>query len=283
MRYGTRAFLGAFVLLFACSSPPQVDNSSVTACQESLQRIGKASPDTIAFGQAFVGIAGAVAMHSIGDMFGSMSFDFDGGPSVSPPASDSTDMFSAMCDVLAGLTGADIIAHQDSLARAVSTTMEERGARAYLRELRVARDRAEQVQDSLAGFRVLSAALEQRDGFMGLEATIRMRVRNETAHPISRAYFTAIAITPGRSVPWLEEDFNHSISGGLEPAEEGSWRLTPTMFQGKWTSARVPAGAEFKVEVVRLNGPDGQPLWGGARFTSADEALLDSLAIRFGG
>jgi hypothetical protein len=283
MRYGRMVGLGACVLLLACSGPPRVDNSSATACQESFQRLGESAPDTVAFAQAFMGIASAVAMHSIGEMFGSLSFAFDDGPSVSPPASDSTDMTLVLCDVLAGLTAVDIVAHQDSLSRSVSVTMEERSARAYLRELRAARDRAGAVKDSLAEFRVLSAALDQKAGFMGLEATIRLRVRNETAHPVSRAYFAATAQTPGRSVPWLEETFNHSISGGLEPGEERNFRLTPNMFQGKWSSVRVPAGAAFTVEVTRLDGPNGNPLWGGARFSPADALLLDSLTTRFGG
>ncbi|MBY0224561.1 MAG: hypothetical protein K2Q28_02000 [Hyphomicrobium sp.] len=44
---------------------------------------------------------------------------------------------------------------------------------------------------------------------------------------------TDILETPGRSVPWLEEDFNYEISGGLEPGESQDLRLAPNRFS-KW-------------------------------------------------
>lgn len=198
-----------------------------------------------------------------------------------PPATDSADMFVAMCDAMAGLTGEEIVAQRDSIGAAVSARMEEARARSHLRALQEARSRSDQAQDSLAGFQVLSAALEQESGIFGMEATIRLRVRNGTAHPVSRAYFEARAVSPGRSVPWLEEEFNYSIAGGLEPGEERTWNLEPNMFQGDWTSVRIPKDARFEVRVVRLNGADREPLFGGVRFTAADQVRLDSLTARF--
>lgn len=272
--------VGIGLVAGACS-PPRVDNTSVAMCRSSLEQVARASADSTAFAQAMVGIVGSAAMQAIGDAFGSLSLGFEEGPTVEPPATDSVDMFVAMCDVMVGMTGEEIVARRDSLAAAVSVRMEEARARAHLRALQEARSAFDQAEDSLTAFQVLSAALEQESGIFGMEATIRLRVRNGTPHPVSRAYFTARAVSPGRSVPWLEEEFNHSIAGGLEPSEERTWNLQPNMFQGDWTSVRVPKDARFEVRVVRLNGADGEPLFGGARFTAADQVRLDSLEARF--
>ena len=56
---------------------------------------------------------------------------------------------------------------------------------------------------------------------------IELTVRNNTGHPVSRAYFEGVLSTPGRSVPWIKDSFNYQISGGLEPNEESTWRLAP--------------------------------------------------------
>jgi hypothetical protein len=149
--------------------------------------------------------------------------------------------------------------------------------------LRDARARFEAVADSLDAFRVVSARLTQQDGFMGREAIIQLTVKNGTLYPISKAYFRGRAITEGRSVLWIEENFNYQIPGGLEAGERASWRLEPGLFASEWTSVEVPSAAEFHVQVRRLDDASGEPLWGCASFTVGDQQLLDSLVGRFGG
>ncbi|MHB1195078.1 MAG: DUF6694 family lipoprotein [Longimicrobiales bacterium] len=242
-----------------------------------------ASPDSVAFATAILGVMGKSMFSSFGASLASSFSGFDeDAPSVSTPALDTLDVKAAMCSAMAGLTGPEIIAAADSIATMLETRLEENVARKHLQLLTEAQSKAEAVRDSLAGFEILSSRLRQRQGYIGLEATIELHVRNGTNHPISRAYFAAIAATPGRAVPWIEEDFNHSIPGGLEPGEEAQWRLAPQMYQGDWTSVRVPPEATFEVRVVKLDGADGEALWGGPMFTKGDQLLLDSLRVRFG-
>ncbi|MGP9696226.1 DUF6694 family lipoprotein [Halomonas sp. AOP27-A1-34] len=89
---------------------------------------------------------------------------------------------------------------------------------------------------------------------------IELRVTNNTGEPVSRGYFRGILQTPGRSVPWVDETFNYSIAGGIEPGETLEWSLAPNQF-GPWGNSSIPDDAVLNVEVIRLDGPSGEPLW----------------------
>jgi hypothetical protein len=285
---GTGALLTTSALWFtSCSSGPQVTNSSLQACEHSLAAVSrsvKGRRDSVAYAAAVLQVAGAISGRAIEGAFGQgLSFDADDRVTVQAPSADSSLIPLSMCDALNGLTARQIAQKADSLGPIAAAAYGLREARAYLRLLRAAAARYASVRDSLRGFEVVSAQLRQTRGFIGPEATIVLTVQNNTSHSVSRAYFRGKAISDGRQVPWLEEDFNYSVPGGLEPRERATWRLTPNMFQGAWNRVAVPASARFQVEVTQLDGPDRNPLWGGTRFTKADQRLLDSLAARYPG
>ena len=167
------------------------------------------------------------------------------------------------------------------LATAVKSAYERRYAPLEISALQDARTRYQSVAESLGRFKVVSARLDQERGLLGLEATIALTVENRTTHPVRKAFFHGRVVSNGRSVPWIEGDFNYEIPGGIEPGEKKAWRLRPNMFEGAWTSVQAPSGSRMDVTVVKLNGPDGEPLWGGATFTAGDQKLLDSLVTRF--
>ena len=115
-------------------------------------------------------------------------------------------------------------------------------------------------QQAAAGLEVLTAMFYwDEDDFMP-EPIIEISVRNGTKHPISRAYFHGTLVTPGRTVPWVDEDFNYTIAGGLEPGETAEWRLVVNQF-GAWQKA--PRGREdlvLKVTPIRLDDAEGNPI-----------------------
>jgi len=266
--------------LVACGQP-RIDGSSLEACDASIPAVARAAEDSVAFAMAFVGLAMRTAFSDFeAAMSSAFSFD-DEAVSVRFQAPDSVSVQLTLCEMLHGLSASEIVAGADSLGLALARSVEVASAQAKIQPLRDARDAYRAAQDSLLRFEVVSARLEQSRGFIGLETVINLRVRNGTAHPVSRAYLRGRAITPGRSVPWLEEDFNYSIPGGLEPGEDASWRLQPNAFQGSWNSVVVPPDAVFQVEVTGLDGPGGEGLWGRPRFTRGDSLLLDSLSRRF--
>ena len=99
-----------------------------------------------------------------------------------------------------------------------------------------------------------------------------MRVRNGTEHAISRAYFSGTLATPGRAVPWLREDFNYQVPGGVEPGETADWSLAPNMFS-EWGSVEQRDDMVLTVEVMKLDGPDGETLYD-SNFSEEDDKRL---------
>lgn len=94
-------------------------------------------------------------------------------------------------------------------------------------------------------------------------------------------YFKAKLTSPGRSIPWVEADFNYTIPGGLEPKETATWKLSPNMFS-EWAKApNDRTDLVLVTELVRLNGADGKSLYDSAfseRKQKRVEVLQASLA-----
>ena len=259
---------------------PRVDAATAESCEESMRAVERADSAAVAPALAEVMMAGA------GTAFGSAFSDAaslfsNDGLSVSRPLMDSTDMRVALCETLAGLSGPDIVAGADSLGAEFSLRLDEAADRRHLEALAQAKEAFDRVRDSLAGFDILSASVIQRAGFIGLEATITLTVRNSTNHAISKVALRGIVESPGRAVPWVDDEFNYQIRGGIEPGEETTWRLQPNFMQDAWTATKIPPEAVMRAEVIGLEGADGEPLWGGPKFTKGDQALLDSLRARF--
>lgn len=272
--------------LWACSPAPQISAASDAECAASLKRVSLAarqSPDSARYTAAIASLTGALFFAALGEGLAEGLGDLSdpNGPSVRFARPDSAVVRGALCDALNGLSARQIVERADSLGSRITAALERRHAQAKIPVLQEARERYALIADSLAEFRVRSARLVQQRRAFGLDATIVLSVENETKHPVSHAFFIGRVVSPGRSVPWIEHSFNYTIAGGLEPGERATWRLKPSTFQGSWTSVTVPRGATLDVQVVKLEGPDGAPLWGGARFTAGDQRLLDSLTHRF--
>ena len=164
-----------------------------------------------------------------------------------------------MLEGLDGKSGAQVIERADGI-------LAERGAKertqalAEIQELEAQEAAAEVARKELAKFEVSrSRFYKQAPNFGMTQPTLELSVKNGTGHPISRAYFVGTLASPGRSVPWLKEDFNYSIPGGLEPGELADWTLVPNSF-GAWGTVEAPKDAILTVEVVRLDGPNAQAL-----------------------
>lgn len=99
---------------------------------------------------------------------------------------------------------------------------------------------------------------------------------NGTSKPISRAFFRGVLATPERSVPWLEEDFNYSISGGIEPGETAVWSLQPG-YGGGWRSVEIKPDAIFEVSVSDLFDHEGKSITEAEKFSDGDAKRLKLL------
>jgi hypothetical protein len=117
--------------------------------------------------------------------------------------------------------------------------------------------KAPEVAEELKKFRISEARFRMKRG--SREPVIDLTVRNDTKHPISRAYFTGTLSTPGRSIPWVKDDFNYEIPGGLEPGESATWHLVPR--RGNWDEAPDRTDMVLTVVVTQLDGVDGKRLF----------------------
>lgn len=278
--------LGLALLLTGACGGPSIEAKTDQLCLTSLAEVSKHAfrgADSAQYATLMTSSVGQLAFSGLGEVFSGLGRMFDDqAPSVKMPAPDSLLFQRALCDGLNGMTAAQIIASRDSVPTLVKNAYQRRYAVLQIRALQAAHAQYLVVAESLAQFGIVSASLHQERGFLGLEARILLTVENSTKHPIRRAYFHGRVVSEGRAVPWIEGDFNYEIPGGLEAGEKASWRLSPNMFQGHWTSVQAPRDSKMLVDLVRLDGPDGEPLWGGTTFTAGDQQLLDSLKARYG-
>ena len=182
---------------------------------------------------------------------------------------------------LQGKTANDIIAQAESIKQERAAKEKEQ-ALSEIKELIKKQVEAEQAKSELAKFRVeRSRFYKKRREFIGQQPIIEISVVNGTSQPISRVYFKGTLSSKGRSVPWLREDFNYEISGGLEPSEKATWHLSPNMFSN-WGKVDIPSDALFTVEVEQLDGANKESLFSVKSFSEEDANRLTELKKKYG-
>lgn len=185
---------------------------------------------------------------------------------------------SKMKQRLNGQTGVQILA-------AAATLREERDRKqreqaiGEIAELQKKAAEAAVAKQKLAAFTVSRSRYYKENSMFTTESVIELSVTNGTDTPISRAYFHGVVASPGRSVPWISEDFNYSIRGGLEPGESATWKLNPNMFSA-WATD-VPSDAVLTVEVVKLDGPDGKTLYDAEGLDETEQQRLQELQKKY--
>lgn len=177
-------------------------------------------------------------------------------------------------DRVHGLTGEEVIAE----AERVQTLRAERERQRKLDQINELAGKIEAESSAeLSRFTIERARFKSNDGSgFGRDATIELSVVNGTTSAVSRAYFHALLLTPGREIPWVDAEFNYEIPGGLEPGERASWRLSPNMF-GEWSKAPdARLDMIFVVRTIQIDGADGESM-GGERLSEFEEERLREL------
>lgn len=259
--------LGFTLLLTACAKP-RIDTSSDEAMKRSIAAVRESLPESerAKFDESLK----IVALSQID--FSTMIATGSSGVNLTE---------TKVKEVLAGKTADEIIATADRII--TERQQKERAqALAEIKELEEKQAKAQKAKIELAKFQVIrSRFFKVRQMFLGDQPVIELSVKNGTAHPVSRAYFVGTLASPGRAVPWLKEEFNHQISGGLEPGETANWRLSPNMFLGGWSQVEAPKDAILTVKVVELEGVDGKPLFSSREFTADDAERLTELKKKY--
>lgn len=257
------------VLFIAGCGEPKLDGSSEAAMKKSVQEVSEKLPADKR--KEFESDLRLIALSNV-DM-----------ESVLRGEKKSTDVASDLLSSLNGKTAAEVSATASAI-RVEREAKEKQQALIEIDELISKKARSEQAKSQLAKFTVSKSRFYLRDEKYSSQPqpVIEITVKNGTSQAVSRAYFKGTIASPGRSVPWLVEDFNYEISGGLEPGEENSWSLLPNRFND-WGKVDPPSDAVFTVEVVDLDGPDKKSMFDSILFTDANQKRLDLLRSRYQG
>ncbi|BFM15617.1 hypothetical protein R50073_18000 [Maricurvus nonylphenolicus] len=195
-------------------------------------------------------------------------------------AADTESIESRMKESLHGKTAQQVIAEAENIKLEREKRQREQAV-VEIAELEKKREASAKAIKELKKFQVIRSRFTQEEQkYRGKQPIIDITVKNGTDSPVSRAYFEGTIASPGRSVPWHVDTFNYSISGGLEPGEEQSWRLAPNRFSD-WGKVNAPADAVFTVTVQRIDGADSQSLYSATGFTERDEKRLSELKSKY--
>lgn len=161
-----------------------------------------------------------------------------------------------------GMSASDIISEGNRIKEEIEKKKKEQ-AKSEIEELYKNKAQAELDRAQLSKFEVKrSRFYKKRSGtyYIREEPIIELTVYNGTDQAISRAHFTGTLSSPNRSVPWLKEDFNYQIPGGLEPGEEVTWSLAPNSYSA-WGTVNAAKDAILTVEVRKLDDANGEQLY----------------------
>jgi hypothetical protein len=270
--------LAALSVCVAACGPPRFDASSDESMRESVARVRASLPEgqRKEFDEAFL----VVAMHGLSPqqrLSGTVTPE-----SIAVEAKEQ----------LAGKSADEIIAEANRLRVETETTAREAETRAREKAREEARVEIAKLEERRAAvqaarmeivkFQILESRFSQVATREGPEPMIVLTVLNGTSYPVSSAFFVGSVTSPDRSVPWITEEFNYSIPGGLEPGERATWRLAPNDPFSTWKAIRPGKDAMLQVEVIALQGPDGKRLFTDLEFNQGDATRLASLKSKYG-
>jgi hypothetical protein len=127
------------------------------------------------------------------------------------------------------------------------------------------RDSTETTRHELAEFKFGAARVFKRHRQFLDWPVIEMRVFNGTGRTVHLVHFRAALLSPQDEDPWLVEEFDHVVMGGMEPNASDVWRIEPQ--QRDWIRLIDPhPDLMFSIEPMRLEALGGNVLassdWG---------------------
>lgn len=265
----TVSFATTFVLmlLLAACSKPTIDATSDESLKASVAKVRESLPESkrTEFDAAMQTLV--MSQLNFGDVIAGKQ--------------SGENMVTRMRAVVNGKNAAEVIDASKHVAE-LRKAQERTQALAEIKELKARKAKAEAAKSELTKFEVIRSRFrKERREYLGDQPVIELTVRNGTGKAVSRAYFIGTLTSPNRQVPWLKDDFNYKIAGGIEPGEEKTWTLAPNMFSD-WGRAEVPMDAVFTVVVVQLDGPDDSPIYSIRDFTAQDAERLNKLTKEYG-
>jgi hypothetical protein len=96
-------------------------------------------------------------------------------------------------------------------------------------------------------------------GFMP-RRILYLMVKNNTGQTLSTIAFNIKTFSPGREVPYLNDDFKYEIPGGIQSGERLEWQLQPNTFLNDEWNRDVPNGI-IKIKAVACADANGNMLF----------------------
>jgi hypothetical protein len=189
-------------------------------------------------------------------------FEYLAGENALSVFDDSTRVMERVRKRLDGLTAEEVFAlWEEKIVEAIE-------------ELEKKKERTEAAMAQLKDVTVLKSRYYVQRG----QHVVELTIKNATEHTVHRVYFQGELRTPDRRRPWVEDDFNYHIPGGLEPGKSATWNFA--LLSPVWDKA--PADRDdlsLRVIVVRIDGEDNQPVYDAFsnRFSRRDAERLKKL------
>lgn len=258
------------LLMIAGCSDPKIDTSSMPASVVSVEKVRNSLPTYKRddFDQGLIIIATASA--------------FDGIDILNPHRMNAAEIAESANLQMHGLTGDQVIQRADQILRE-RRAREREQAIGTLKRLEEKQAKAESDQQQLARFSIDSARYYMDESPYGAtEPVIDLEVTNGTDQTISELLLRGVVTSPGRSIPWVDEEFYYVVSGGIEPGETLTWSLAPNRF-GPWGEPQIPSNAELTVSLEGLRDANEQPLWESPALSESEVTKLERLREEYGG
>lgn len=265
-----RTAIAFFVLILAgCTQPldTRIDGSSHGAYEKSLKAIkAKLTPEeTAKFEEALQVVVFSEVMPKEGGLFAMMA-----------ALKDTDKLQTKMLDAVNGKTPRELIAQAD--AKIKERAKEElKNVASEIVELEKRKASAETARELLSNIVVADAKFYWSGGYFP-HPVIDFKVANNTGVPLSRLYFHGVVSTPGRTIPWIDEDFNYEVSGGLENGESKHLNLGPNQFSG-WGKRETDGRKDLVLTVTVVNAAGADKAKVADEFGKADEARLNKLRV----
>lgn len=135
---------------------------------------------------------------------------------------------------------------------------------------------ADKTADILAKIEIANPKFYWATEYYSQKPVIDFTITNNTDIAIAKGFFHGTVASPGRTIPWISEEFNYEFKGGLEPKESKSLQLAPNMFSG-WavTETRDRDDIVMTIEVINAENAQGDNI--ATSFGDAESKRLETL------
>jgi PBP1b-binding outer membrane lipoprotein LpoB len=262
--------IAVFALILAgCTQPldTRIDSTSQAAYEKSLTAIkAKLTPDeTAKLDEALQVVVFSEIVPKDANLFSMMA------------AFQDTDKLKAkMLQTVNGKTPRELI---DIAAGKIKERAKEelKSVTSEIADLEKRKAGAEKAKELLSKIVVTDARFYWSSGFLP-HPIIDFKVTNSTGVPLGRLYFHGVVSTPGRTIPWIDHDFNYEIPGGLENAESKHLDLEPNQFSD-WGKSETQGRNDLVMTITVVNAEGADKVKLADEFNKEADARLSKLRV----